>query len=334
MKKMKAKKKRLLILAVVFCMGLLLFGCGKKNAEEKEPAKEDPAKEESVEEEKPEETYQVIGKESEDAYDILLTNKTGKVIKGIQVKSSEQKEYPANMMAGSQKIEKDETVELYYTSETAEKNESKEEDSDKEDESEETKKDTPEIADAVMNVVYSLQITFEDGTSQELTSFAVDDIEEAEICYEEEVAFLTYESKSEDVEISTKEAELALKADKKAAKTVTDQIQNVGGVTLESEAGIQAARAAYNALTDTQKKLVTNESLLAEQEAVLAALKEQAAAQAAAEQAAAQAAAAQRAAQQNNYNNSSSYSGGGSSSGYSDSASQGTGGCLDDVILN
>ena len=36
----------------------------------------------------------------------------------------------------------------------------------------------------------------------------------------------------------------------------------------------------------------------------------------------------------NNYNNSGSYSGGGSSSGYSDSASQGTGGCLDDVILN
>lgn len=338
MKKMKAKKKWLLALAGVFCMGILLFGCGKENAEEKEPVKEEPAKEEAVTEEEPEETYQVIGRESEDAYDILLTNKTGKVIKGIQVKSSEQKEYPANMMAGSQKIEKDETVELYYTSEAAEKSESKEADSDEEDESEDTKKDTPEIADAVMNVVYSLQITFEDGTSQELTSFAVDDIEEAEICYEEEVAFLTYESKSEDVEISTKEAELALKADKKAAKTVTDQIQNVGGVTLESEAGIQAARAAYNALTDTQKKLVTNESLLAEQEAVLAALKEQAAAQAAAEQAAAQAAAeqaaAQRAAQQNNYNNSGSYSGGGSSSGYSDSASQGTGGCLDDVILN
>ena len=207
MKKMKAKKKWLLALAGVFCMGILLFGCGKENAEEKEPVKE-----EAVTEEEPEETYQVIGRESEDAYDILLTNKTGKVIKGIQVKSSEQKEYPANMMAGSQKIEKDETIELYYTSEAAEKSESKEADSDKEDESEDTKKDTPEIADAVMNVVYSLQITFEDGTSQELTSFAVDDIEEAEICYEEEVAFLTYESKSEDVEISTKEAELALKA--------------------------------------------------------------------------------------------------------------------------
>ena len=112
---MKEMKKKLLVLAGVLCMGLLLFGCGKEKTEDKEEIK----KEEPAEKEEPENTCQVIGRESEDAYDILLTNKTDNVITGIQIKSSKQTEYPANMMGSSQKIEKDETVELYYTPETA-----------------------------------------------------------------------------------------------------------------------------------------------------------------------------------------------------------------------
>lgn len=328
-------KRRLFVMAGILCIGVLLFGCSKEKTEEKKSVN----KEESVKGEKSGTTYQVIGRESKDAYDILMTNKTGNVITGIQVKTSEQTEYPANMMGSSQKIAKDETVEFFYMSETAEKDKSDEADLDGED----TVKDTPEITDSVINIGYSLKLTFEDGSVHELTSFAVDDIEEVDICYEEEVAFFAYESKSMEMEISTKEAELALRTDRQAAKAVTDQIQKIGEVTLESEAAIQAARATYDALTDIQKKMVTNESLLTEQEAVLAVLKQQAAEQAAAEQAAAeqaaaeqraaeQAAATQRAAQQNNYNSS---NGEGSSSDYAgEGASQETGGCLDDVLIN
>lgn len=303
-------KKRLLILAGVLCIGCLLAGCGKEKSEETEKKE--------VKEEEPEVTYQVIGRESEDAYNILLTNSTEKVITGIQVKDSAQTEYPANMMSGSQKIEKDETVEFYYTPETIPGDNADEKGSDEK--SGDAENDVPEIADAVINVVYSLQVTFEDGTVHELSSFAVDDIDEASICYEDEVAFLTYKSKSEDVEISTKEAELALKSDRDAAKAVADQIQNIGEVTLESEAAIQAARAAYDALTDMQKQMVSNGQLLAEQEGVLAALKQQAADQAAAQ-----------AAEQQSYD---SYYYEDTSSGYSGGASQGTDSCLGDVILN
>lgn len=300
-------KKRLFVLAGILSIGVLLSGCGKEEPEEKKEVKE----------KEPEVTYQVIGRESEDAYDILMTNDTKNVITGIQIKNSEQTEYPANMMSGGQKIEKGETVELYYTLETLP------EDKAGEDSPAEGVEDKPEIADAVVNITYSVQLTFEDGTVHELSSFAVDDVDEVTLCYEDEVTFLTYKSKSQNVEISTKEAELALKSDREAAKAVADQIQNVGEVTLDSEAAIQAARAAYDALTDMQKQMVPNGQLLAEQEGVLASLKQQAADQAAA---------AQAAVQQESYD-SYDYSGG-DSSGYSGGASQGTDSCLGDVVLN
>ena len=46
-------------------------------------------------------------------------------------------------------------------------------------------------------------------------------------------------------------------ADAKAAKDATDKINAIGTVTLDSKAAIEAARAAYDALTADQKKLVS-----------------------------------------------------------------------------
>lgn len=97
---MKTKKKFLLF-AAVLGVSILGTGCGQKTEEEKEP----------------EVKYATVGEESEDAYDILLTNATGNVITGLSVKSSSQTGYPANMMSTDQKIEADETVQFFYTSE-------------------------------------------------------------------------------------------------------------------------------------------------------------------------------------------------------------------------
>lgn len=60
--------------------------------------------------------------------------------------------------------------------------------------------------------------------------------------------------------------------DQKAADPVISQIQNIGTVTKNSGDKIQAARAAYNKLTDAQKKLVTNYNLLTAAEKAYAAL--------------------------------------------------------------
>ncbi len=78
-----------------------------------------------------------------------------------------------------------------------------------------------------------------------------------------------------------------IKADNDLAAVIA-QIDAIGTVTLDSKAAIEAARAAYDALTEEQKALVTNYSTLTAAEATLKAL-EEAAAKAAADQAAADA---------------------------------------------
>lgn len=73
-------------------------------------------------------------------------------------------------------------------------------------------------------------------------------------------------------------AEAAYKAlvDRKAADDVTEKINEIGKVTLESKTAIEAARAAYNALTPDQKLLVKNYDVLTAAEAELARLEAEA----------------------------------------------------------
>lgn len=73
-------------------------------------------------------------------------------------------------------------------------------------------------------------------------------------------------------------AEAAYKAlvDQKAADDVTEKINEIGKVTLESKTAIEAARAAYNALTNDQKLLVENYNVLTAAEAELARLEAEA----------------------------------------------------------
>lgn len=65
----------------------------------------------------------------------------------------------------------------------------------------------------------------------------------------------------------------ATDADKKKAQAVIDKIKKLGGITLDSEKDIEAARKAYDALTDLQKKLVDNYDVLTAAETKLAMLK-------------------------------------------------------------
>ena len=73
-------------------------------------------------------------------------------------------------------------------------------------------------------------------------------------------------------------AEAAYKAlvDRKAADDVTEKINEIDKVTLESKTAIEAARAAYNALTPDQKLLVKNYDVLTAAEAELARLEAEA----------------------------------------------------------
>lgn len=73
-------------------------------------------------------------------------------------------------------------------------------------------------------------------------------------------------------------AETAYKAlvDRKAADDVMEKINEIGEVTLDSKTAIEAARAAYDALTNDQKPLVENYNVLTAAEAELARLEAEA----------------------------------------------------------
>ena len=73
-------------------------------------------------------------------------------------------------------------------------------------------------------------------------------------------------------------AEAAYKnlVDQKAADDVMEKINEIGEVTLDSKTAIEAARAAYNALTPDQKPLVENYNVLTDAEAELARLEAEA----------------------------------------------------------
>ncbi len=104
------------------------------------------------------------------------------------------------------------------------------------------------------------EVTLESGDAIDAARTAYDKLPEAK-----KVLVDNYEKLT-----AAEEAYTAL-VDAAAAKAVDDLIDAIGEVTLESGDAIKAARAAYDALTDTQKELVKNyEKLTAAEEAYTA----------------------------------------------------------------
>ena len=100
------------------------------------------------------------------------------------------------------------------------------------------------------------EVTLDSGDAIDAARTAYDKLPEAKKALVDNYEKLT----------AAEEAYTAL-VDAAAAKAVDDLIDAIGEVTLESGDAIKAARAAYDALTDTQKELVKNyEKLLAAEE--------------------------------------------------------------------
>ena len=300
--------KRKVLIALCVCMiGVagMTSGCGDKK-------EETPV----VEEKEPE--LKTIGKEDKEAFKVEIKNATGKTIKGIAIKQTDEESYPENMLEDGDVFTDQESRNLYYKA--------------PEDTTKETEENTEDMAaesekaqEKELEQGYDIQLTFEDDSTAELHAFPFEDIEKGEICYEDDVAYLTYTSVASKEELNTKEAELAVKvAEQKAAEEAAAQ------AAAEQKAAEEAAAQAA-----------------AEQKAA-----EEAAAQAAAEQKAAEEAAAAAAAQKSRSSSSNSYSSNnssnesGSSSESSSSASEpssdagagssdssGDDACLDDGLL-
>ena len=291
--------KRKVLIALCVCMiGVagMTSGCGDKK-------EETPV----VEEKEPE--LKTIGKEDKEAFKVEIKNATGKTIKGIAIKQTDEESYPENMLEDGDVFTDQESRNLYYKA--------------PEDTTKETEENTEDMAaesekaqEKELEQGYDIQLTFEDDSTAELHAFPFEGIEKGEICYEDDVAYLTYTSVASKEELNTKEAELAVKvAEQKAAE----------------EAAAQAAA----------------EQKAAEEAAAQAAAEQKAAEQKAAEEAAAAAAAQKsRSSSSNSYSSNNSSNESGSSSESSSSASEpssdagagssdssGDDACLDDGLL-
>ena len=120
--------------------------------------------------------------------------------------------------------------------------------------------DDPAVA-AVKELIDAIgEVTLDSGDAIKAARAAYDELPEAKKALVDNYEKLT----------AAEEAYTAL-VDAAAAKAVDDLIDAIGEVTLESGDAIKAARAAYDALTDTQKELVKNyEKLTAAEEAYTA----------------------------------------------------------------
>ena len=114
------------------------------------------------------------------------------------------------------------------------------------------------------------EVTLDSGDAIDAARAAYDELPEAKKALVDNYEKLT----------AAEEAYTAL-VDAAAAKAVDDLIDAIGEVTLESGDAIKAARAAYDALTDTQKELVKNYEELTAAEEAYAAMVDAAAAKAA-----------------------------------------------------
>ena len=202
--------KRKVLVTLCLCMiGLAgtVTGCGSKK-------EETPV----VEEEKKEPELKAIGQEDKEAFKVEVKNATGKNIKGVAIKLTDEDAYPENMLEEGDVFADQESRNLYYKA--LEKNENE----DVTEESETTENDGTGD-EKVLEQGYDVQLTFEDDRTAELHAFPFGDIEKGDLCYADDVAYLTYTSIESKEQIDTKEAELAVKqaAEQKAAEEAAAQ---------------------------------------------------------------------------------------------------------------
>lgn len=197
----------------------LIIGCGKKEDGKVEAEKPETETNE-VQEVKEEEQYKTIGQENADAYKLLLTNQTGGEITGFTIKASNSKEASQNLLDAGVKIEKEEIVCVYYTPE---------------------KTDTESGTENQAQITYDFSLTYEDQHVVEIAGLDLDDMGQAELCFEDEVGFVKYKKDGSGEEVSTKEIALALKAQKEAQEAAEAQAKKEEAEQAAAQAQADAA---------------------------------------------------------------------------------------------
>ena len=227
-------------IVAALCIGMLstsliMSGCSS-NKQEKEPE----TKTETVKEE---EQLKTIGEKTENVYEVTLKNSTTKEITGVSIKLTDDEKYPENMLKDSDTFKKDESRILYYAkTDAADTKDTDTKNQDSKDNSAEGSSD-----EKVLEEGYDIQITFADKTTVELHSFPFGDIEEGEILYADDVAYISYTSVKTKEKMDTKDAELAVKEQKKKAEEEKKKAAEEAAAKKKPEEEAAAKKAAEEA---------------------------------------------------------------------------------------
>lgn len=170
------KNKLFLIIMAMLLVMSFVTGCGQQPAKDVEETPEPTA------------GIKVLGEEKDGSAIVELTNKTGKEISEIYVKTSDTKGDQQNLLAENETIALNETFNLVFNSV-----------------GDEVKASGTD--GKMISTEYIVYIAFTDGENCELHSFPVGDIEKGTINTEEDTVYLVYKSVSTDEEVSTLEAE-------------------------------------------------------------------------------------------------------------------------------
>ncbi len=190
---------------------------------------------------------------------VTFRNSTGKDITEIAVKGPDEENYSGNRLTDDESLKDGDEWKFVYG--TNEKQESGSSDDGGEDgESGENGGETVNSAgDEDTDVIYDIQLTFDDGSKLILNDVTVSDMEEAEILIEDKVAFIKYISLETKEAADTKDYELKLmkEAEEKAAREAAEKAaaEKAAKEAAEKAAAEQAAReaAAAQAARNSQK---------------------------------------------------------------------------------
>lgn len=238
-------KKKIIFYCLALTLVMGMAGCNKKQDtdNDQETVKVEEKQETPTPTPDPtptEEPLKIIGteKEADTVYKVKLQNNTGKDITGVSIKLIEDTEFPENMLPVDDVYANGEKRYLYYDSAVQEQNET-----------------TGDENEKLLTPGYDIQITFSDGAISVLHAFPFGDIEEGEILFEDNVAFIKYINVSAGQEVSTKEAEITIKQNEEAAAQAQAEAEAAARAQAEAEAAAQAqaeAEAAARAQAEAE----------------------------------------------------------------------------------
>ena len=210
-------KKKLLIALLAGTMTVAApVSCFAAEATDAAEVTQDAAEAEAEKEEKTadqkKEELKTVGEKKDGCITFKMKNATSKKITGLAIKTSEETEFPENMMDAEDSFELKEKKKVFFSRK------------------EENTEETTDTASGDEAPNYDLHITFEDQTTADIHGVALEDLGTLTIREKDGIVYGTYKAKSTKEKKSTYDTEKAIAdqaaADAAAAEAASQQTES------------------------------------------------------------------------------------------------------------